>query len=53
MIRTVNVTEAKAKFSELINWVINNKEKIYIYKRGKTVAVISPPDEVEGNYEKE
>ena len=47
MIRVVTITEAKAKFSELINWVIHNRQKIYICKRGKNVAVITPPDEQE------
>jgi prevent-host-death family protein len=47
MIRVVTITEAKAKFSELINWVIHNRQKIYVCKRGKNVAVITPPDEQE------
>jgi prevent-host-death family protein len=47
MIRVVTITEAKAKFSELINWVIHNRQRVYICKRGKSVAVITPPDEQE------
>jgi prevent-host-death family protein len=44
---TITLTEAKAKFSELINRIIYNKEKIYISKKGKNVAVLVPLEEVE------
>ena len=44
---TITLTEAKAKFSELVNRIIYNKEKIYISKKGKNVAVLAPLDEVE------
>jgi prevent-host-death family protein len=47
MIRMVTITEAKAKFSELIDWVTHNRQRVYICKRGKNVAVITPPDEQE------
>jgi len=48
---TITLTEAKAKFSELINRVIYNKEKIYISKKGKNVAALSPLDEIEDHKE--
>jgi prevent-host-death family protein len=48
---TITLTEAKAKFSELINRITYNKEKIYISKKGKNVAVLAPIEEVEKNKE--
>jgi prevent-host-death family protein len=48
---TITLTEAKAKFSELINRIIYNKEKIYISKKGKNVAVLLPLEEVEEHKE--
>ena len=44
---SITLTEAKAKFSELINRIIFNKEKIYISKKGKHV----PLEEVEEDKE--
>jgi prevent-host-death family protein len=44
---TITLTEAKAKFSELINRIIYNKEKIYVSKKGKNVAVLVPLEEME------
>jgi prevent-host-death family protein len=48
---TITLTEAKAKFSELINRIIYNKEKIYISKKGKNVAALVPLEEVEEHKE--
>jgi prevent-host-death family protein len=48
---TITLTEAKSKFSELINRIIYNKEKIYISKKGKNVAVLTPIEEVEKDKE--
>lgn len=48
---TITLTEAKAKFSELINRITYNKEKIYISKKGKNVAVLAPIEEVEKDKE--
>ena len=39
---TITLTEAKAKFSELINRIIYNKEKIYISKKGKNQSKNRP-----------
>jgi prevent-host-death family protein len=38
----ITLTEAKAKFSEIINRIIFKKEEIVITKKGKKVAVIIP-----------
>lgn len=42
MAEVFSITEAKAKFSQVINRVIYKNEKIIISKRGKNVAVILP-----------
>ena len=39
------LTEAKSKFSEIINRIIYKKEKIMITKKGKKVAVVIPMEE--------
>jgi len=38
------ITEAKARFSEIISRLIFRKEKIVLTKKGKEVAVIMPFD---------
>ena len=43
-----SLTEAKSKFSEIINRVLFRKEKFTITKKGKAVAVITPFDEEPG-----
>ena len=40
-----SLTEAKSKFSEIINRVLFRKEKFTITKKGKAVAVVAPCDE--------
>ena len=40
-----SLSEAKSKFSDIINRIIYKKEKILITKKGKKVAVILPIDE--------
>lgn len=40
------LTEAKSKFSEIINRIIYKKEKITITKKGKKVAVVIPVEEL-------
>jgi prevent-host-death family protein len=40
-----SLSEAKSKFSDIINRIIYRKEKIVITKKGKKVAVILPIDE--------
>lgn len=42
-----SLSEAKSKFSDIINRIIYKKEKILITKNGKKVAVILPIDELE------
>lgn len=39
----INIAEAKAHFSELINRVFYHQQEIVITRRGKPVAVISTP----------
>lgn len=43
----INIAEAKAHFSELINKVAYAHEEIIITKRGKPVAVLSNPSDKE------
>ena len=43
-----SLTEAKSKFSEIINRVLFRKEKFTITKKGKAVAVVAPFDEKPG-----
>ncbi len=42
-----SLSEAKSKFSDIINRIIYKKEKILITKKGKKVAVILPIDELQ------
>ncbi|NIM11319.1 MAG: type II toxin-antitoxin system prevent-host-death family antitoxin [Candidatus Aminicenantes bacterium] len=46
MSQVITLTEAKAKFSEIINRIIYKKEKFVITKKGKKVAVVVPPEEL-------
>ena len=43
-----SLTEAKSKFSEIINRVLFRREKFTITKKGKAVAVVAPFDEKPG-----
>ena len=45
MHQTYTLTEAKAKFSEIINRVLYRKEKFMITKKGKVVALVSTVNE--------
>jgi len=47
MKRTVAATEFKAKCLKLIDQVHDTGTRITITKRGKVVAVLGPPDEVD------
>lgn len=47
--QTYSLTEAKAKFSEIINRVHFRHEKFTITKKGKAVAVVLPVDELQGD----
>lgn len=49
MSQVITLTEAKAKFSEIINRIIYKKEKFVITKKGKKVAVVLPPEELKEN----
>lgn len=51
MTHSITLTEAKAKFSELINRIVYNKDKFYISRKGKNVAVLMPLDESEASEE--
>ena len=48
MNQVYSLTEAKSKFSEIINRVLFRKEKFTITKKGKAVAVVAPFDEKPG-----
>ena len=39
---SINTAEAKEEFSELINRVSHNKERIILTRRGKEIAAIVP-----------
>ena len=45
MHQVYSLTEAKSKFSEIINRVLFRKEKFMITKKGKAVAMVSPINE--------
>lgn len=45
------VTEAKAKFSEIINRIIYGKERIVVTKKGKKVAMVIPMQETDNKTE--
>ena len=47
------LTEAKAKFSELISRVHFGKEKFTITRKGKAVALVSPITEIENDRDEE
>jgi prevent-host-death family protein len=47
-----SITEAKSRFSDIINRIIYKKEKITITKNGKRVAVIFPIEAVKSFEEK-
>ena len=51
MTQSITLTEAKAKFSELINRIVYNKDRFYISRKGKNVAVLMPLDEKEESKE--
>jgi prevent-host-death family protein len=51
MSQVITITDAKANFSEIINRIIYKKERFVITKKGKTVAVVSPPGELNGKEE--
>lgn len=44
---TISVAEAKKTFSELLGKVAYGKKRIVITKRGKPMALLSPPDETD------
>lgn len=45
-ITTLNTAEAKEQFSDLVNRVIHNKERVILTRRGKEVAVIIPIEDM-------
>jgi antitoxin (DNA-binding transcriptional repressor) of toxin-antitoxin stability system len=48
MHQTFTLTEAKAKFSEIINCVLFRREKFMTTKKGKAVAMVSPINQKHG-----
>ncbi len=46
--RTLSLSEAKMKLSELIDRVHSTDEEVVITKNGRPVAVLISPDEFEG-----
>ena len=51
MSATISLKEAKAQLSDIIDRIIYNKEKFYISKKGKNVAVIAPLEEPEEKHQ--
>lgn len=45
-ITSINAADAKEEFSELINRVSHNKERIILTRRGKGVAAIVPLEDL-------
>ena len=45
MSNVFTLTEAKSRFSEIINRIVYKKEKIMITKKGRKVAVVIPMEE--------
>lgn len=43
---SINTVEAKEEFSELINRVSHNKERIVLTRRGKEIAAIVPYEDL-------
>jgi prevent-host-death family protein len=43
---SINTIDAKEQFSELINRVTNNKERIVLTRRGKEIAAIVPLEDL-------
>ncbi len=43
---SINTADAKEEFSELINRVAHNKERIVLTRRGKEIAVIIPIEDL-------
>jgi len=44
---SINTADAKEEFSELINRVSHNKERIILTRRGKDIAVIIPIEDLQ------
>jgi prevent-host-death family protein len=44
---TISIAEAKKTFSELLGKVAYGKKRIVITKRGKPMALLSPPEEID------
>ncbi len=42
MTASINTIDAKEQFSDLINRVVHNQERIILTRRGKEIAVIIP-----------
>ncbi len=45
-ITSINTADAKEEFSELINRVAHNKERIILTRRGKDIAAIVPLEDL-------
>lgn len=45
-ITSVNTVDAKEEFTELINRVSHNKERILLIRRGKEIAAIVPVEDL-------
>ncbi len=51
MKKELTLTEAKAKFSEIINRIIYKKERFIVTKKGKRVAMVIPLADIDINAE--
>jgi prevent-host-death family protein len=44
---SINTVDAKEEFTELVNRVAHNKERIILTRRGKDIAVIIPIEDLQ------
>lgn len=43
---TINTSDAKEEFTELVNRVVHNNERIVLTRRGKEIAAIIPVEDL-------
>ena len=44
---SINIAEAKEDFSELVNRVAHNRDRVIITRRGKEIAVLIPIEDLQ------
>ncbi|MCK4765933.1 MAG: type II toxin-antitoxin system Phd/YefM family antitoxin [Candidatus Aminicenantes bacterium] len=51
MTYSITLTEARTKLPDIINRILTDKDKVYISRKGKKVAVLMPVDDIEESKE--